>query len=167
MSLHVPIPSHLRLPSWCAHVTEYLHRHDPELRLRVSAEQPTYFCLERRARRPPACNAGYGDHSDLHIQARDGYIHVSLVHGQWLTRPWNILRALNEEGEDTFVKGAQRIDDELRYEERWLKETRRRRRLGLFRDIAADAYPILDRLGNKDGTEKTRISAPGPVSMTA
>lgn len=153
--IHVPVPPHLRLEPWCAHVTDYLAWQDPALRLRKSAERSGFYVLERRARRAPACNAGLGDHSDLHIQARDGYIHVSLVHWQWLTRPWNILRALREEGEDLFVRGAATLVNELEYEEAWAKESRRRRRMGLYRDIAVDAFDPLDRLAG------TRISNAG------
>jgi hypothetical protein len=144
--IHVPVPPHLRLDPWAAHVPEYLALADPALRLRKSAERDGYYVLERRARRMPACNAGLGDHSDLHIQARDGYIHVSIVHWQWLTRPWNILRELREEGEDLFVRGAAKLSDELEYEEAWAHESRRRRRRGLYRDIAVDAYDPLERL---------------------
>jgi len=167
MSVHVPLPPSLRLEPWCAHVQEFLARHDPQLRLRKSVERPGYFVLERRCRRAPATNAGLSDHSDLHVQARDGYIHVSLVHWQWLTRPWNIVRDLLEEGYDTFAKSWQQIDDELRYEEAWAKESRRRRRRGIYRDMAVDFFDIANRLGNKDGTERSRISAPGPVQITA
>jgi len=160
VSLHVPVPPHLRLEPYCAHVAEYIERHDPELRIRKSAEKRWCYVLERRCRRAPATNAGLGDYSDLHIQARDGYVHVSLVHPQYMTRPWNIVRGLLEEGVDLFAQSAHKVADELDYEERWAKESRRRRRLGLFRDIAVDAFPILDRLGNRDGTERTRISVP-------
>jgi len=164
---HVPLPVHLRLEPWCHHVQDYVMRHDPDLRIRQSIEHPGFYVLERRCRRSPASEAGLGNHTDAHVQKRDGYIHVSLVHWQWLTRPWNIVRALQEEGQDLFAKGGHQFADELEYEEAWAKETRRRRRLGLYRDIAADAYPVLNRLGNKDGTERTRISAPGPVSTAA
>lgn len=165
MTEHVPVHSALRLDPEFRHVQEILIEHDPELRLRKSVERAGFYVLERRCRRRPAVNAGLGDYSDLHVQARDGYVHVSLVHWQWLTRPGNILRALQEEGEDVFAKGGQRIADELAYEERWAKESRRRRRLGLLRDIAADAFDPLSRMGNKDGTERTRIQNVGIASQ--
>lgn len=158
--VHVPLPPHLRLEPWCAHVSDYLAQHDQALRLRKSVEWPWYYVLERRARRVPACNAGLGDHSDLHVQARDGYIHVSLVHWQWLTRPWNILNALREEGEDLFARGALTVHDELVYEEQWAKESRRRRRRGLYRDIAVDAFDPLDRLA---GTRISNVGIPTPA----
>jgi hypothetical protein len=147
-------------------VPGYLGLVDPELRIRRSAERAHLYVLERRCRRRPATAVGYRDISDMHIQARDGYIHVATVHPQWLTRPWNIVRALKEEGADLFVKGAARTADEMEYHEAWQKETRKRRRLGLFRDIAVDAYDVLNRMGNRDGTERTRVSvAGGPTKL--
>lgn len=168
---HVPVPRHLRVEPCFAHVLGYLQRHDPQLRLRKSVErgyrQQTgcEYVLERRARRRNVSNAGLRDQSDLHVQRRDGYVHVSLVHRNFLHRPWNLIRALKEEGEDLFVKGAARVADEIEYEEAWMKESRRRRRLGLLRDIAVDAYDPLSRMGNKDGSERTRISNVGTTPL--
>lgn len=161
-SPHVALSSALRLPPSYAHVQGYLDGVDPDLRLRRSAERPHLYVLERRCRRRPAVNTGMRDSSDIHVQARDGYIHVATVHPNWLNKPWNIVRALTEEGTDLWAKGgAGRVASEMEYEEAWLKETRRRRRLGLFRDIAADGFHVLNRLGNRDGTERTRISNAG------
>jgi len=165
MTAHIPLAPALRLEPEFRHVQEFLNRHDPGLRLRKSAERAGFYVLERRTRRRPATNAGMFDTSDIHVQARDGYIHVALVHWQWLTRPWNIVRELKQEGVDLWATGARRLDDELVYEEQWLKETRRRRRLGLLRDIAVDAFDPLSRLGNKDGTDRTRISNVGTTSL--
>lgn len=139
MTDHVPVAARLRLDPEFRHVEAILREVDPDLRLRRSAERADFYVLERRCRRSPAVNAGLLDDSDLHIQARDGYVHVSLVHPNWLTRPENILDALASEGVDLFAKTADQVDSELAYEERWAKETRRRRRLGLMRDIAIDA----------------------------
>lgn len=164
MTHHEPVRPHLRLEPWCRHVEDILQEFDPDLRLRKSVDRPTFYVLERKCRRRPAVNAGLGDHSDLHVQARDGYIHVSLVHWQWLTRPANIITALTEEGEDLFAKGGTQVADELEYEEAWAKESKRRRRFGLLRDIAVDAYDPLSRMGNKDGTDRTRISNAGTVA---
>lgn len=164
MTDHEPVRPHLRLEPWCRHVQDILQTFDPDLRLRKSVERPTFYCLERKCRRRPAVNAGHGDHSDLHIQQRDGYIHVSLVHLNFITRPANIIRALLTEGEDLFAKSGAQVDDELLYEERWAQESKRRRRLGLLRDIAVDAYDPLSRMGNADGTERTRISNAGTVA---
>lgn len=161
MTAHIPLPPTLRLEPAFRHVQEFLNRHDPGLRLRKSAERAGVYILERRCRRRPATNAGMFDTSDMHVQARDGYIHVASVHWQWLTRPWNIVRALKDEGADLWARGGRRLHDELTYEEDWVKETRHRRRFGLLRDIAVDAFDPLSRMGNKDGTERTRISAPG------
>jgi len=92
------------------------------------------------------------------VQARDGYIHVSLVHWQWLCRPANILTALQEEGDDLFAKSGMQVADELEYEEAWAKQSRRRRRLGLLQDIAVDSHDPISRL------EGTRISNAGVVN---
>lgn len=164
-SAHVPVSPALRLPTSYAHVAGYLARMDPDLRLRRSAERPDVYVLERRCRRRPVVNTGMRDRSDMHVQARDGYVHVATVHPNWLNKPWNIVRALQEEGVDLWARGgADAVSSELEYEEAWAKETRRRRRLGLFRDIAADAYSVLDRLGNGDGTDRTRISNAGTTA---
>lgn len=165
MTDHEPVRPHLRLEPWCRHVQDILQTFDPDLRLRKSVDRPMFYVLERKCRRRPAVNVGLGDHSDLHVQAREGYIHISLVHWQWLTRPANIVTALKEEGEDLFAKSGAQVDDELLYEEAWARESRRRRRYGLFRDIAADAYDPLSRMGNKDGTERTRLQNAGIVSQ--
>jgi len=160
---HVPVSPDLALPRAYAHVPGYLALVDADLRIRRSAERPSVFILERRCRRRPAANLAMQDRSDMHVQARDGYIHVATVHANYLNKPWNIVRALKEEGADLFVTSAQQVDDEDQYEKAWAKETRRRRRLGLYRDIARDAFPILDRLGNRDGTDRLRVSAPAGV----
>lgn len=166
-SPHVPVARALRLPAAYAHVAGYLAQHDPDLRLRKSAERPHLYVLERRCRRRPATNTGMRDRSDMHVQARDGYIHVSTVHPSFLDKPWNIVRALQEEGADLFASGgALKVADELKYEEDWARETRRRRRRGLYRDMAREAFDVQDRIGNRDGTERVRIAAPGPVFTT-
>ena len=162
-SPHVPVARDLALPSEYRHVQGYLDQHDPDLRLRRSVERPFYFVLERRCRRRPAVNTGMRDRSDLHVQARDGYIHVSTVHPNFLNKPWNIIRALREEGADMWAESAQKFADEQAYEEAFMKESRRRRRLGLYRDMAKDAFDVLNRTGNRDGSERTRIqNSTGP-----
>lgn len=157
---HVPVPEHLRLPAEFEDVPGYLELVDPDLRIRRSAEAENVFVLERRCRRAPAVNTGMRDISDMHIQARDGYIHVASLHAAWLGKPWNIVRALREEGADLWVQGgAQKVDDELLYEEAWDRETRKRRRLGLYRDIARDAHGPMQRLNI--GGSRTRMNNPG------
>jgi hypothetical protein len=161
-SPHVPVSRALQLPRTFANVPGYLALHDPDLRIRRSAERAEVYVLERRCRRRPAVNTGMRDVSDMHVQARDGYIHVASVHPNWLAKPWNLVRALKTEGADVWAQGGgQKVANELDYETRWAKETRRRRRLGLFRDIAKDFFNIADRLGNGDGTERMRINNPG------
>lgn len=157
---HIPLPVALRLPPSYGHVQGYLERIDPDLRLRRSAERPAFYVLERRCRRRPAVNTGMRDTSDIHVQARDGYIHVATVHPNWLNKPWNIVRALQEEGTDLWAKGgATKVANEMEYEEAWLRETRRRRRHGLFRDIAGEGFDVLNRM-NING-ERSRISNAG------
>lgn len=158
MTPHVPIARHLQLPPEFAHVPGYIARMDPDLRIRRSAERRDRFVIERRCRRAPAVNAGLRDVSDMHVQARDGYIHVSSVHRNWLHRPWNIVRALVEEGVDLWAKGAATFENELRYEEDWTRETRRRRRKHRFQEIGRDAYVMASRMGI--GGERTRVSVP-------
>lgn len=159
-SPHVPVSWHLRLPPQFEDVPGYLRLIDPDLRMRRSAERPDIFILERRCRRAPAVNVGMRDMSDMHVQARDGYIHVASVHPNWLTKPWNILRTLKEEGADLWATGgSQKYASEQEYEEQWQRETRKRRRLGLYRDIAKDGYDTLNRLNM--GGERSRISNAG------
>jgi hypothetical protein len=159
---HVPVPDHLALPAEFEDVPGYLALIDPDLRIRRSAEAENLFVLERRCRRAPAVNTGMRDVSDMHVQARDGYIHVASVHPNWLRKPWNIVRALREEGIDLWAEGgAAKVDDELLYEEQWAKETRRRRRRGLYRDIARDAHGPMQRLNI--GGARSRISNAGVV----
>jgi hypothetical protein len=148
------------MPPRFAYVQDYLVQFDADLRIRRSAELPHMFVLERRIRNRPAANLGMRDLSDMHVQARDGYIHISTVHPQWLERPWNIVRELKEVGADLWDEGGYgRVTDELEYEEAWAQITRRRRRLQMFREIALDGYDVLSRL-NING-ERSRISAPG------
>ena len=158
---HVPVSAALRLPPVFADTQRYISAYDRDLRLRRSAERPALFVLERRIRRRPAVNTGMRDASDMHIQARDGYLHIATVHPSFLPRPHRIIAALREGGVDMWASGgAEKVINELEYEEDWARVTRRRRRIALFRDIAKDHYDILSRLGNRDGSDRTRISAP-------
>jgi hypothetical protein len=152
----------LQLPDEFHHVQAFLHTYDPDLRLRASAERPGWFVLERRCRRAPAVNTGMQTYTDMHVQARDGYIHVSAVHPEWLFHPWNIVTALREEGFDTWAAGGwESVVDEIEYEERWQAETRRRRRREDGRAHYREVFDILSRIGNGDGTEVTRFNNPG------
>jgi hypothetical protein len=163
---HVPVPAHLQLPPEFEDVPGYLALVDPDLRIRKSAEVGHLYVLERRCRRAPAVNTGMRDTSDMHIQARDGYIHVSGVHPSFLRKPWNIVRALREQGADLWVAGgATRFTDELEYEERWAEETKKRRRRERYREIAADAFAPMQRL-NING-ERSRISNVGTTPLQA
>jgi hypothetical protein len=162
------LSAHLALPRRWRHVNDYLQAQDPDLRIRASVERPGFYILERRCRRRPAVNTAMADLSDMHVQARDGFIHVSTVHSEWLNKPWNILRALRDEGVDLWAyKSAEAFDDELTYEEHWQRETRRRRRredgVAYYREM----FDVLSRLGNNDGTEVSRFTNPGPASAPA
>lgn len=157
---HVAVPRHLRLPAFLEGVLAVVQLHDPDLRVRRSAEKHELFVIERRCRKAPAVNTSMANLSDMHVQARDGYIHVATTNLAWMLRPWNIMRALTQEGVDLWAAGgAQRVADEEEYEEQWAKETRRRRRLGLYRDIATDGWNTLSRM-NIAG-ERSRINNPG------
>lgn len=158
----VQLDDALRLPEDLAHVQDYLHTYDPDLRLRASVEWPGFFVLERRCRRAPAVNTGMQVLSDMHVQARDGYIHVSLVHVEWCYHPWNIVIALKEQGVDLWAEGgAAHVNDELDYEEAWSRETRRRRRHDDSVAHYREMFDILSRLGNFDKTEVTRFNNVG------
>lgn len=161
-SPHIPVSEALHLPATYAHVEGYLQLHDPDLRLRRSVERPAYYVLERRCRKRPAVNTGMRIACDMHLQARDGYIHVSGVHPNWLTKPWNIVRELREAGVDTWGRDLDAIENELQYEEAWAKETRRRRRMGLYRNIAGEGFDVLNRLNI--GGERSRINNAGTVA---
>jgi hypothetical protein len=161
-SPHVPVARALRLPACFAHVAGYLARQDADLRIRRSVDDRRYFVLERRVRRGSPVQTGARDASDLHIQARDGYLHVARVHPNWLLRPWQIVRALKDEGVDLWARGAAREEDEIRYAAAWAKETARRRRREDLRSRARELFDLADRRG--DGAERPRISAPGVPS---
>jgi hypothetical protein len=162
-SPHVELPRALRLPPMFQTVPGYLALHDPDLRVRRSVERPGVYVIERRCRRAPAIHCGQRNGSDLHIQARDGYIHVASTNAAWLLRPWNIVRALRAAGADLWEKGADQTEDDLEYQEKWQKESARRRRRGLFRGLGRELYDALDRHGNADGSERMRLSSPaGP-----
>lgn len=158
------LSSSLALPRRWRHVQDYLAAHDPDLRIRASVERVGWFVLERRCRRRPAANTAMRDASDIHVQARDGFIHVAIVHPEWLNKPWNIVQRLRDDGVDLWAKGHQVVADELEYEERFLRETRKRRRREEGRDYYREMFDVLSRLGNKDGTEQSRFSNPGPVT---
>lgn len=156
------LSAHLALPRRYRHVNEYLRAHDPDLRIRASVERPGWFVLERRCRRRPAVNTAMRDLSDMHVQARDGFIHVAIVHPEWLNKPWNILRELRDGGVDLWARGgALKVDDELTYEETWQAETRRRRRRQDSYEHYREEFDVLSRLGNGDGTEISRFQNPG------
>lgn len=166
MTDHVPLESALRLPPQFEDVPGYLRLVDPDLRIRRSVEAPALYVLERRCRRAPAVNTGMRVRSDMHVQARDGYIHVSSVREIWLTKPWNIVRTLKDEGADLWAHGgAEKFATEIAYEEAWSQETRRRRRLQRYRDIAADALPIMQR--RNIGGSRLRLSNPGVSPLPA
>jgi hypothetical protein len=145
---HVPVERELRVPPCYAHVEGFLQRHDADLRLRRSLTHPTCFVLERRCRRRPAANVGIQPVLDHHVQVRDGYIHVSTVHASWLERPWRIVEALTHEGRDLWAVagGLARLDSEERYEERWAKETKRRKRREMFKEIFREGRATLQRM---------------------
>lgn len=163
--MHVATPDALKIPAAFEGVITLMRLHDPGLRVRKSVEKRDLFILERKCIRKPAINTRMRDLSDMHVQARDGYIHVATVHPNWMRRPWNIMRALKTEGVDLWAEGgAAKVSDAMEYEEQWMRETRRRRRMGLYRDIAVDGFNTLNRL-NIDG-ERTRINNPGLPAAT-
>lgn len=165
----VAVDKALALPARWRHVNDYLAGHDPDLRVRASVERAGLFVCERRCRRRPAVNTGMAVRSDMHVQARDGFIHVSVVHPAWLEKPWNILRALRDEGVDLWAyKSSEAFADELEYEEHWARETRRRRRREDGYAYYREMFDILGRLGNVEGRdERTRFNNPGRPAPAA
>lgn len=158
---HVPVSRRLALPRRYWFAQRVIEAYDKLLRLRKSAERPDLYILERRIRRKPVANSGMRDVSDMHIQARDGYLHVASVHPSFVVKPHRLIYNLLAQGVDLWASGgADKVADELEYEEDWAKITRKRRRLSLFRDIALDHYDLLNRRGNADGTDRTRLSVP-------
>jgi hypothetical protein len=162
-SQHVVPTRRLRLPPSLAAAQRYLEAFDPSLRLRRSAETPHLYVLERRCRRRPAANTAMRDLSDIHVQARDGYIHVATVHPALLHRPHVIIAELVEQGRDTWAAGGfDKVFDEVQYEQAFMKETSRRRRIQHFRDVALEQFDLMARHGDADGrTGRTRISNVG------
>lgn len=159
---HVQPSKALRLPTSVAFAQRYVAAFDPSLRLRRSAENPAVYVLERRCRNRPAVNTAMRDTSDIHVQARDGYIHVASVHPALLFRPHVIVQELLAQGRDTWAAGGfAKVFEEVQYEDAMVKETRRRRRLARFRDVALEQFDLLNRHGNADGTERSRISNAG------
>lgn len=167
------LSAHLQLPRRWRHVNDYLQAQDPDLRIRASVERIGWYVLERRCRRQPAPNTAMRDLSDIHVQARDGYIHVAIVHPEWLNKPWNILRSLRQEGVDLWAYASHdAFADELEYEEHFLAETRRRRRREDGAAYYREMFDILGRLGNKgsgrgDRSEVTRFNNPGLAAPAA
>jgi hypothetical protein len=165
---HVPVPRDLAVPWRHRHAETTLQGLDPSLRLRRSIEEPQFFVLERQCARSSPINVGMRIRSDMHLQARDGYIHVGLVHPSLLDKPWVITYRLRHEGRDlwegrVFGKdGARTFEEQEQYEATWARETRRRRRRALFRDIAVAHFDLLARRGDAEGgTNRTRISNAG------
>lgn len=159
---HVPVAPSLHLPRRFHFAQRYLAAFDRDLRLRRSAENPRFYVLERRKRRTPARFTGLRDQSDQHIQARDGYDHVGLVHPALLPRPQVIVFEMVANGWDLWGSGGSlSVATEVEDAEVWAKENRRRRRKQMFREAALEHYDYLDRHGNGDGTERTRINNVG------
>lgn len=155
-------PRHLRLPRAYRQVQDYLSGHDPDLRIRASVERPGWYVLERRCRQQASVNTAMEERTDIHVQARDGYIHVAIVHPEFLNKPWNIIEKLRDEGVDMWATSAQQVADDLEYEEQFVREARRRRRREDSVAFYREQFDILGRMGNKDGgNEKTRFSNPG------
>ena len=158
---HVPVVPTLALPWRYRHVEAAWQATDPALRVRRSIEQPFYFVLERQCRRAPAINVAMRIRSDLHLQARDGYIHVGLMHPAFLDKPYHALGLLRTQGSDLWARrangmtGAESFEAEEAYEAAWQQESRKRRRSQLFREIALEHF---DRMQRHDGA---RISNAG------
>lgn len=169
MSIHVPVDRALQVEPGFRYVDDYLHAADPELRLRKSVDHPGFYVLERRCRRTRPIQTTRRDLTDRHIQARDGYVHVSTVHRRYLDYPLQIVAALHEDGVDLHRAGGYaRVDADLRRQDDEARQRRREKRRAHFEDIAADAFRIQDRVGGEGGTERVRLNNAGirPWSST-
>ena len=173
---HTRIPKGLELPSRFQFTQRYLTAFDRDLRLRRSAESPHFYVLERRKRRAPVRYVGLRNLTDQHIQARDGYDHVGLVHPNWLPKPDRLVYALVNEGWDIWNQqtatssGANAVADQMEQEEDWAQENRARRRKQMFHRVALDSFDVLNRMGNPDGTERARmnnVGIPAPAADPA
>jgi hypothetical protein len=161
VSEHVPVDPAYRLEPGFRYVEDYIRVADPLLRLRKSSDRPGFYVLERRCRRSKPVHTSRRM-TDRHIQARDGYVHVSTVHRRYLDAPLKIVAALHEDGADLHrVGGAARFDDALRRQDADARAQRKEKRRQHFADIAAEAFDIQDRVGGVGGTERTRINNPG------
>lgn len=159
---HAPVPNALQLPPRFHFAQRYLATFDRDLRLRKSAEVQGFYVLERRKRRSPVRYLGLKNLTDQHLQARDGYDHVALVHANWLPKPHLMVRALVTEGWDIWGEGGHtEVADQAEADEQWAVENRQRRRKQMFYAKALEDYAILDRIGNPDGSERTRINNAG------
>lgn len=169
LSGHAPVSKVLQLPPRFAFAQRYLQTFDRDLRLRRSAEARGFYVLERRKRRAPVRYLGLRDLTDQHLQARDGYDHVALVHPNWLTKPHLMVRALVTEGWDIWAEGgAANVADQAEHDEEWAIDNRRRRRKQMYHAMALEHYALLDRIGNPDGSERIRINNAGlPASQAA
>ncbi len=161
MNPHVLVDPLYALPEAFAHVERIIRNFDGALRLRKSVSQPGSYVLERKlSRSHPIQTAQRG--TDLHLQAQDGYIHISLVHEEWLRHPENILRELK--ANDIWAQGgAETVDRQMADDERYAREDAERKRRETLREIAIDAFDPLNRMGGEGGTERTRIQNAGVV----
>jgi hypothetical protein len=167
MSDHVAVEATYALPSHRRYVEDYLRAVDPALRFRRSATKQGFYVLERRCRRSKPAHTSARTMTDAQIQARDGYVHVATVHPWFLDRPQRIIDKLHEDGADMHKVSAKSLQQELIDDEQDAKNARRRKRLDDFRSRSAATFDVLDRLGNKQGFERTRmnnVGLPAPTS---
>jgi hypothetical protein len=157
MSDHVPVEAALALPGCYCYVEDYLRGVDALLRLRRSANHRGFFVLERRVRRSRPPETARRDLSDQHVQARDGYVHVTTVHPWYLDRPQRIVDKLREDDGDWHAPGNSAAQWWARQEAQASAEKAQRSeaRYREFRDFYRDS---LDAVARTDGT---RIQHPG------
>jgi hypothetical protein len=159
---HVPLDPVMALPPWYRYVQDYLWRYDPALRMRRSVDHAGQYVLERRVTRSRPIHTDRHDLSDRQIQARDGYVEVSVVHPWYLDRPTRMLAKLLGEGADLWREGgAARVAAQMEATEAQARADRRWTRRQMLRDRAKEGFDLLDRLGGIGGTERMRINNAG------
>jgi hypothetical protein len=159
----------LRLEPQHAHIARRLAVFDPELRLRKSAvperrSQGFGWILERKTRYTKPPDSAFDE--DVQIATRDGYLIVSPVHVSYLMREEAIVEALTP-GDLAHQTAGQRFTDIVN-EQDAEKALRKKARYQDNKAFYAESFDVLDRLGDRHSTERTRLNNAGlePFTVT-
>lgn len=158
----------LRLEPQHAHIARRLEAYDPALRLRKSASPERRaiglgHILERRTVNTKPPDAA-GD-PDVQLATRDGYVIVSPVHVSYLMREEAIVEQLHD-GDMARQTTGERYQAIVNAADE-AKAKRRAARRDDFRGFYAEAFDVLDRVGDTKGHfEKTRLNNAGVEPFT-